>query len=128
MEQGATAAEASASPLLRLAQNQLDAYFRGGLREFSVPLSLRGSPFQCRVWSALQQIPFASSCAYRDIARQLGQPNAARAVGNANHGNPLALFIPCHRVLRSDGTLGGYAASVWRKRWLLTHEQRVAAR
>ena len=117
-----TPALAPASPLLREACRQLDAYFAGRLHCFSLPLAPRGTPFQLQVWQALQQIPWSERCSYGDIATAIGNPNAVRAVGAANGRNPIAIIIPCHRVIGADGRLTGYAGGLERKRWLLNHE------
>ena len=102
---------------------ELQAYFAGGLREFCTPLVLPGSEFQLAVWSELQRIPFGKTCSYAEIARRIGRPDAQRAVGHANGLNRLGIVVPCHRVVRSDGSLCGYGGGLWRKRWLLDHEQ-----
>ena len=81
-----------------------------------------GSPFQARVWAELRRIPAGTTCSYADIARALGQPTATRAVGTANGRNPVSIVVPCHRVVRADGTLGGYGGGLDRKTWLLGHE------
>lgn len=103
---------------------QLEAYFLGTLHEFEVPLDPVGSEFQVKVWDALRQIPFGETRTYGDVARAVGQPKATRAVGLANHDNPLAIVIPCHRVIGANGSLTGYGGGVNRKRWLLEHEAR----
>jgi methylated-DNA-[protein]-cysteine S-methyltransferase len=110
------------SPLLEAAQRQLGAYFRGCRQPFTLPLAPAGTPFQQRVWQALQQIPFGTTLTYQELARRLGKPGAARAVGHANGRNPLAIVIPCHRLLGSDGRLRGYASGLTFKRRLLHHE------
>lgn len=110
--------------LLQEAGRQLQAYFSGSSREFSFPVSLSGSAFQMRVWDALRNIPFGTTTTYGILARQLGEPNLTRAVGFANGSNPLAIVIPCHRVIGSNGKLTGYAGGLSRKQWLLEHEQR----
>ena len=87
-----------------------------------LPLHLAGTPFQLKVWESLLTLPFGSLATYGDIANQIQQPNAARAVGSAIGKNPIAFLIPCHRVIGSDGALVGYASGVHRKKWLLRHE------
>lgn len=116
------------NPLLAKARDQLDAYFAGRLTEFDLPLSLKGTPFQQRVWSRLQTIPFGRTTSYGALAATLGQPTAMRAVGLANGRNPVSIIVPCHRVIGADGSLTGYGGGIERKRWLLAHEQAVAAR
>ncbi len=107
---------------LRLAAEELRAYFAGDLRVFSVPLRLAGTPFQRAVWAALRAIPFGLVRTYGEIAAAVGNPRAARAVGMANARNPVAVIVPCHRVIAAGGRLGGYGGGLWRKRWLLRHE------
>ncbi len=101
---------------------QLDAYFRGGRRKFSVKLDLKGTAFQKRVWKALLAVRFGETVSYKAIARAVGNPAGTRAVGGANHRNPVSIIVPCHRVVGSDGRLTGYGGGLWRKEWLLRHE------
>ncbi len=103
---------------------QLAAYFAGTLQSFDLPLMPRGTAFQQRVWQALLLVPYGTSSSYGQLARALGQPGAARAVGGANHCNPLPIVIPCHRVVGANGRLGGYAGGVHFKRLLLDLELR----
>jgi O-6-methylguanine DNA methyltransferase len=105
---------------------QLDAYFNGMLKEFEVPLDPQGSDFQRAVWRELVRIPFAATRTYGDIAKAIGQPRAPRAVGLANNQNPIALIVPCHRVIGADGSLTGYGGGLPKKKWLLEHERRIA--
>jgi methylated-DNA-[protein]-cysteine S-methyltransferase len=121
-------APATDSPLLAEARAQLDAYFAGRLTVFDLPLSLGGTPFQQRVWTRLQTIPFGCTTSYGALAAALGQPTAMRAVGLANGRNPVSIVVPCHRVIGADGSLTGYGGGIERKRWLLAHEQSVVAR
>lgn len=108
---------------LATAADALRAYFAGTRRDLSaLVLAPQGSEFMLRVWSALREIPFGCTESYGALARRVGYPGAARAVGLANARNPLALVVPCHRVIGSDGRLTGYAGGLWRKRWLLAHE------
>jgi methylated-DNA-[protein]-cysteine S-methyltransferase len=109
------------------ARDQLLAYFAGESRAFELPLDPRGTPFQRRVWAALLRIPFAVTRSYGELARDLGVPGAARAVGRANARNPLCVILPCHRVVGSDGSLTGFAFGQPVKRWLLDHERARAA-
>jgi len=104
--------------------NELRSYFAGELREFAVPLAPAGSAFEQRVWSILRTIPYGVTTSYGAIARELGVPNAARAVGTANGRNPIAIVIPCHRVIGADGGLTGYGGGLARKRLLLELEGR----
>jgi methylated-DNA-[protein]-cysteine S-methyltransferase len=107
---------------LRLVREQLTAYFARELRDFELPLRMDGTPFQRRVWEELRRIPFGATWSYAELARRIGRPGASRAVGSANGRNPVAIVVPCHRVIASDGTLGGYGGGLDRKEWLLQHE------
>lgn len=109
--------------LLSQAKQQLLAYFAGDLQTFDLPLVAQGTEFQERVWQALQGIEYGVTCSYGDIAHQLNQPKAVRAVGAAVGKNPLSIIIPCHRVLGSQQQLTGYAGGLERKQWLLQWEQ-----
>lgn len=104
---------------------QLDAYFHGELERFDLTLVPRGTAFQQAVWQALALIPWGETRSYREIAVAIGRPAAVRAVGMANARNPIAIVVPCHRVIGSNGTLTGYAGGIERKRWLLEHERRT---
>jgi methylated-DNA-[protein]-cysteine S-methyltransferase len=106
--------------------DQLEAYFCGALAEFRALLDPDGTDFQRAVWKALLQIPFGETRAYGAIARAIRQPRAARAVGFANNRNPIAILVPCHRVIGANGSLTGYGGGMQRKRWLLQHEARFA--
>lgn len=108
---------------LHEARRQLQEYFQARRRAFTVPLAPAGTPFQQRVWRALQQIPYGTTCTYHDLAQHLGKPGAARAVGHANGRNPIAIMIPCHRLIGRDGTLRGYASGLELKQRLLEHEK-----
>lgn len=101
---------------------QLDEYFRGRRRRFDVRLEIKGTEFQKNVWRALVEIPYGKTASYRDIAKAVGNENATRAVGGANHANPISIIVPCHRIIGSDGRLTGYGGGLWRKEWLLAHE------
>jgi methylated-DNA-[protein]-cysteine S-methyltransferase len=111
---------------LRDAIDQLEAYFAGTLRTFTLQLAPRGTPFQQAVWQMLQAIPYGQTTSYGALARQLGKPQASRAVGAANGRNPLAIVIPCHRVIGSTGKLTGYAGGLQTKEALLAFERRHA--
>ena len=108
--------------LLGSAKHQLQEYFQGQRRSFTLPLAPPGTPFQQRVWQELQRIPFGTTLTYRELAQGLGMPQAARAVGHANGRNPLAIVVPCHRLIGSDGQLRGYASGITLKQRLLQHE------
>jgi O-6-methylguanine DNA methyltransferase len=101
---------------------ELRAYFRGELREFTCKLDLQGTVFQKDCWEALRTIPYGTTCSYADIARQVGRPQAVRAVGQANHRNPIAIIVPCHRVVGSSGSLTGYGGGLEIKEKLLRLE------
>jgi len=115
------------SPLLQAAKLQLEEYLAGRRRFFSLPLAPNGTPFQHAVWNALLRIPYGETRTYKDIAQQIGRPNACRAVGMANNKNPLLLFIPCHRVVGTGGALTGYAGGLQMKRDLLLLEASAKA-
>lgn len=104
-------------------RRQLEKYFAGKLRDFTVPLDLRGTDFQMRCWHALLKIPYGETRTYADQARAIGRPKAFRAVGSANHDNPITIIVPCHRVIASDGTLGGYGGGLALKQQLLDLER-----
>ncbi|MFX3633169.1 MAG: bifunctional transcriptional activator/DNA repair enzyme AdaA [Candidatus Pristimantibacillus sp.] len=109
---------------IRSIENELTEYFDGTLTEFKTPVSLLGSPFQQSVWEQLTKIPPGETRSYSDIAHSLGKPTAFRAVAQANGANQLAIMIPCHRVINSNGDLGGYGGGLSRKNWLLQHEKK----
>ena len=109
------------------AVDQLGAYFAGELTDFDLPLDLRGTEFQQRVWEALLTIPYGQTRSYGEIAQQIGAPGAARAVGLANGHNPIAIVVPCHRVIGASGSLTGYGGGLDRKRNLLDLETRRAS-
>ena len=119
------------SPVLKEARRQLEEYFDGQRQTFDLPLNPEGTEFQRRTWKVLQEIPFGQTLSYQEVAQRLGQPLAYRAVGGANGKNPLAILIPCHRVINADHTLGGYSAGLpWKKHLLdleghqLSHPQK----
>jgi AraC family transcriptional regulator of adaptative response/methylated-DNA-[protein]-cysteine methyltransferase len=110
------------SPLLDTLRDQLGEYFAGARRDFDVPIDYRGTDFQRRVWEGLLRIPYGETCSYADLAADIGQPAAARAVGHANGLNHISVVIPCHRVIAAGGSLGGYGGGLWRKLRLLETE------
>ena len=110
------------TPLIKKAAAQLDEYFDGRRKTFALPLALRGTDFQLAVWNALQTIPFGETRSYRDIAVMVGNPKACRAVGMANNRNPIAIIVPCHRVIGQDGSLTGYGGGIAMKQYLLELE------
>jgi O-6-methylguanine DNA methyltransferase len=103
--------------------HQLDEYFSGKRRDFSIPLDLRGTEFQLACWNALLEIPYGETRSYRDIAQAIGHPHAYRAVGMSNNRNPVAIIVPCHRVIASSGSLCGYGGGLDIKRKLIDFEQ-----
>ena len=120
-EDDAIAAD-STDEVCAAAMRQLEEYFSDERRSFDLELDPGGSDFEKQVWTELQQIPFGTTTTYGEIASKLGDPGASRAVGLANARNPIAIIIPCHRVIGADGDLTGYAGGMHRKRWLLAHE------
>lgn len=103
-------------------REQLTAYFSRELKEFDLPLAVRGTPFQEQVWDALRTIPYGETWSYRELAEAVGRPTAVRAVGLANGRNPVSIVVPCHRVIGSGGDLTGYGGGLAAKQWLLAHE------
>jgi methylated-DNA-[protein]-cysteine S-methyltransferase len=114
--------EAEHDPLVARALTQIVEYTEGKRRDFDIPLRAEGTAFQQRVWDALARIPYGHAKSYHDIAMEIGRPGASRAVGQANHNNPVAPFIPCHRVIAASGTLGGYGGGLQLKRRMLELE------
>jgi methylated-DNA-[protein]-cysteine S-methyltransferase len=112
------------TPLIREAAAQLTEYFNGARQDFDLPLLLEGTEFQRAVWDILRTIPYGKTSAYRDIAIRMGKPKAYRAVGLANNRNPIAIIVPCHRVIGRDGSLTGYAGGLPVKQYLLDLEKR----
>ncbi|MBD0723595.1 cysteine methyltransferase [Flavobacterium sp. L1I52] len=108
--------------VLRQAVSQLNDYFEGKRTDFNFKLNPSGTDFQQKVWKALIEIPFGKTTSYLDLSKKLGDVKAIRAVASANGKNPLWIVVPCHRVIGSDGSLTGYAGGLWRKKWLLEHE------
>lgn len=108
---------------LQLCLKQLNEYFEGKRKKFNLPLKIEGTTFQKKVWFELSRIPFGTVISYKDLAKKVGKPKAFRAVGNANGKNKFPIILPCHRVIASDGTLGGYGLGLPRKKKLLDHEE-----
>lgn len=109
--------------ILKKTVAQLEQYFKGQRQKFELPVDIIGTDFQIQVWQALAQIPFGKTVSYSDIARKIKNPKAVRAVGSANGKNPLAIIVPCHRVIAADGTMGGYAGGLKLKKALLDLEK-----
>ena len=120
--------EEAQHPVLLETARQLNEYFAGQRRQFDLPLDFEGTDFQQKVWQALLSIPFGETRSYKQIAEQIGNPKAVRAVGAANGKNPISIIAPCHRVIGSDGTLTGYGGGLPRKRALLALEDTSAQR
>lgn len=116
------ATRADDSPVLVQARDQLTAYFAGDLHEFDLPLAPSGTPFQLQVWELLRGIPYGTTISYGELARRVGDPHAARAVGLANGRNPIAIIVPCHRVVGSGGELTGFGGGLANKRTLIDLE------
>lgn len=114
------------SPHLASCLKQLKAYFAGELKYFDVPLNFQsqGTPFRQSVWKALYRIDYGQTISYKDLASRVKRPKAYRAVGTANGSNPISIIVPCHRVIQNNGMIGGYGGQVWRKKWLLEHEEK----
>ena len=110
---------------LQKCAQQLHEYFEGIRTDFELQLAPKGTEFQQKVWKALHEIPYGKTCSYLDLSKKLGDVKAIRAVAAANGKNPLWIVTPCHRVIGSDGSLTGYAGGLWRKKWLLDHENPV---
>ena len=113
---------ADTNPIVEQAAEQLQEYFRGDRDRFDLPLAFTGTDFQLAVWRHLTDIPYGCVVSYQQVAEAVGRPRAVRAVGAANGKNPIAIIVPCHRVIGSNGRLTGYASGLWRKAWLLKHE------
>lgn len=114
-------------PLLERCKAQLTEYFAGTRTRFDLPLAPAGTPFQQAVWGELGEIPYGETRSYGELADALGKPTASRAIGMANGKNPLAIIVPCHRVIGANGRLTGYSGGLSRKEWLLAHEAHYAA-
>ena len=118
-----TAADPSNAEVLAQLVKELDAYFAGTLRNFTVPLNPNGTPFRMKAWEGLCTIPYGETISYKELAQRIGNPKAIRAVGGANHNNPISIIIPCHRVIGANGKLVGYGGGLNVKEFLLEHEQ-----
>jgi methylated-DNA-[protein]-cysteine S-methyltransferase len=112
-------------PQLDECKNQLEEYFEGKRKEFSLQLDPEGTDFQKLIWDELLQIKFGQTMTYSELAKKTGDIKSIRAVGRANATNPVSIIIPCHRVIGANGSLTGYAGGLWRKKWLLEHEQKI---
>ena len=114
------------SPILKNTMEQLDAYFKGTLKAFDLPIKPVGTSFQQTVWKELNNIPFGNTITYLQLAKRLGNVKSIRAAASANGKNPIGIIIPCHRVIGADGKLTGYAGGLHRKQWLLQHEAKIS--
>lgn len=114
--------------LLMQCKKELQEFFEGKRKDFSVKVKPEGTPFQKKVWKQLQKIKYGDTTSYLDLSKKLGDKKAIRAVGYANGKNPVAIIIPCHRVIGATGKLTGYAGGLWRKQWLLKHEGNVSGK
>lgn len=124
----ANAASARKTFILNQAETQLHEYLVGKRENFDIPLDLQGSEFQKKVWRQLTKIPYGTTCSYKDIAKAIHNEKASRAVGTANGKNPLCVVVPCHRVISSDGSLGGYSGGIKIKKMLLELERNSSGR
>jgi methylated-DNA-[protein]-cysteine S-methyltransferase len=111
-------------PELKEYKKQLNEYFIGTRKEFELQLDLTGTDFQKLIWDELRKIKYGQTLTYSDIAKKIGDNKSIRAVGRANATNPVSIIVPCHRVIGANGSLTGYAGGLWRKKWLLEHEQK----
>ncbi len=117
--------EQSSDAILKTCVEEIEAFFEGRLLQFSVPVAQTGSDFQQGVWAELLKIPFGETISYLELSKRIGDVKAIRAVGTTNGKNQIAIIVPCHRVIGSNGTLTGYAGGLWRKQWLLEHEMKI---
>ena len=115
-----------ASKVIKSCIKQLDEYFAGSRTHFTVPMSQVGSEFQQLVWAELEMIPYGRTISYHELSKRIGNVKAIRAVGSANGNNGICILVPCHRVIGSNGDLVGYGGDLWRKKWLLEHEGKIA--
>lgn len=122
LDDEAALTETPSDPLLLECSRQLEAYFAGRLKQFDLPLAPQGTEFQQRVWDELRKVSFGRTTSYGELALRLGDAKLTRAVGTANGSNPIAIIIPCHRIIGTNGSLTGYSGGLWRKQWLLRHE------
>lgn len=119
-------ASTGSTDILQYCTEQLIEYFNGSRRSFDIPVYQEGTGFQQKVWSELLAIPFGKTISYLDLAKRMGDPKVIRAAASTNGKNKIAIIIPCHRVIGSNRSLVGYAGGLWRKKWLLDHENKIA--
>lgn len=125
-DENTMASERSCHPIIARCAVQLHEYFAGQRKTFDLPLQQKGSPFQQNVWEQLLKINYGKTISYLELSKRVGDAKAIRAVGTTNGKNQIAIIVPCHRVIGSDGSLTGYAGELWRKKWLLEHEGKFA--
>ncbi|HMG82422.1 MAG TPA: methylated-DNA--[protein]-cysteine S-methyltransferase [Ferruginibacter sp.] len=118
--------EITTSPIIKMCINELSDYFKGERTVFTFPITFTGTPFQETVWKELQNIPYGRTISYLELSKRIGNTKAIRAVGTANGNNAISIVVPCHRVIGSNGDLIGYGGDLWRKKWLLDHENKFA--
>jgi methylated-DNA-[protein]-cysteine S-methyltransferase len=118
--------EPGVSDVMHQCTEELIEFFNGGRRSFTVPIHQDGTDFQTRVWNQLIAIPYGRTISYMDLSKCLGDPKAIRAAASSNGKNKIAIIVPCHRVIGTHGSLVGYAGGLWRKKWLLDHEFKIA--
>jgi len=118
--------EPSSTPILTLAVEQLIEYFNGNRQSFNMPIHQQGTEFQTKVWGELLNINYGKTINYMDLAKRLGNPKSIRAAASTNGKNKICIVVPCHRVIGTNMTLVGYAGGLWRKKWLLEHENKIA--
>lgn len=126
LDESSVSFDQPASPVIRECCRQLDEYFEGKRVAFDLSIEQSGTGFQQGVWAALMDIPYGKTISYLELSRRLGNVKAIRAVGTANGNNNVAIIVPCHRVIGSNGSLVGYGGDLWRKKWLLEHEAKFA--
>jgi methylated-DNA-[protein]-cysteine S-methyltransferase len=126
VDKGDDVAEIISHPLLQQCFDELDAYFSGAGRKFSFPVRQEGTTFQQSVWAELEKIPYGKTISYLELSKRIKNIKAIRAVGTANGSNKVAIIVPCHRVIGSNGSLVGFGGGLWRKKWLLEHEAKFA--
>ena len=117
----------SSTPILERTHDEMIRYFDGDLTVFTIPIKQLGTSFQRSVWQTLQTVDYGTTASYRDLAYAIGKPTAFRAAANANRCNHHTIIVPCHRIIRANGDLCGYAGQVWRKKWLIEHERKKHA-
>lgn len=122
--QGTRTSKKAESAVAKACKAELEAYFAGTLQTFTVPIKLTGTEFRKKVWAALMTIPYGQTISYKELAQRIGQPSAVRAVGGANHHNPVSIIVPCHRVIGANGSLTGYGGGLSNKDFLLELEKR----